>query len=380
LSRVTGALVVSALSLTLALGGLVAGCRGQADPTPDEISSPGDGDFLSLFSGQPGSGSVVAHLPRGFYRLSPTGRYVTTTESRDENPGLMFYRPNVYDVGALLEADTPPLPFTPAPAVPDAWVTADDTRFEGWVLEDRGLVIGSGSRVVLWSPETGETVLLEHPLAPPGQSVYHGGAVSPDGRSLALAVSGPDGMIRLERVVLQPSAELAGVQCTWALLTDLGERTEYPGASGFPYETAYITWAPDGLTLAVSIERREDGADTASWSWEVLMVRVDPVSVTVFARQEVVRGWSPDGAYLVLEPTPGGRPWRVTTLSGQAVLTVEAAGWSWAPAGKAVLTYENEWSFIVSLPDGAKEPLVRGRAIGRLPDGRWLWLTPLPGP
>jgi len=314
--------LVLALSLSLLPGALITGCRALGELGSDSVSeteggdpassgqddrgSGGSGTLLALVCGQPGDGSVLAYLPPGSYTLSPTGRYLTVTESREEEPGLMFYRPAVYEIGGLLGTDPPPSPPELERSAPDYWVRADDTSFRGWVLGDHALAIGDSRRVVLWWPETGETeILLEHPAVEAGEFAYHGGAVSPDGRSLALAVSGPDGMIRLEQVLLGSSMEAIEVQGAVTLVAELEERTEYPGAFGFPYEQVRLTWAPDCRSLAVSVHRWEDGNDPESWFWEVLLFRVHSAAITPFATDVVVRSWSPDGAYLVLEPNQG---------------------------------------------------------------------------
>jgi len=382
--------LVFGLLLALTVGAAAA-CHRVDEPTSG--GSGVDGTRLSLICGHPGEGSVLAYLPPGSYRfsptgtyaiqpgaytLSPTGRYLMMTERREEEPAQMYYRPAVYDIGRLLEADPPPSPGELVPSSPDLWVR-NDIWFYGWVLGDQALAIGDSHRVVLWWPETGETkTILGHPAGEAGEFAHHGGAVSPDGRSIALAESGPDGMIRLEQVLLQASAGSIEVEAVVTLVAELEGRTRYPGAPGFPYERVWLTWAPDCLSLAVSVERREGEYDLGSWFWEAFLLRLDtePSAGPLLARDVSVFSWSPDGDYLIVEPTRDNQSSRVISPSGETILPMQSRNWSWVQGGEGLLAYEDGWSLVISVPDGTKEPLVWGNAIARLPDGRWLWLAP----
>jgi len=394
LTSVAGAGVIFALLLTLPVGALTAGCRVGGEPvSEDGDGGPRLGDYsgllsypnggpVSLVCGQPDDGSVLAYLPPGPYTLSPSCRYLVRTEAREEEPASMYYRPVVYDVGGLLTAGPPLSPIELEQVTPDLWLHFGYPMFWDWVLGDQALAIGDSRRVVLWWPETGKVeVLLEHPDTEPSESAYHGGAVSPDGRSLALAVSGPDGMIRIEKVFLEPSPESIEVRATVTLVTELEGRSFYPGAGWFPYERVFLTWAPDGLSLAVSVERRQDGNDSNSWFWEVSLLRFgpEPPAMTPLAADVRARSWSPDGGYLIVEPAVGGQTWRVVSVSGTTVLTLHGMYWWWVPGGTGLLAYEEDWAYVVSLPDGTAEPFIQGQVIDRLPDGRWLWLARLPG-
>lgn len=396
LTSVAGAgVLIFALLLTLPFGALTAGCRVGGEPVSEDGSGgPRLGDYSGLLSypnggpvalvrGQPDDGSVLAYLPPGSYTLSPTGRYLVRTEAREEEPASMYYRPVVYDVGGLLTAGPPLSPIELAQIAPDLWLHFGYPMFWDWVLGDQALAIGDSRRVVLWWPETGKAeVLREHPDSGPSEYAYHGGAVSPDGRSLALAVSGSNGMIRIEQVFLEPSLDSIEVQATVTLVAELEGRTLYPGAGGFPYEEVSLTWAPDGLSLAVSVQRRQDGNDPGSWFWEVSLLRLgpEPPAMTPLVADARARSWSPDGGYLIVEPTVGGQTWRVVSVSGATVLTLHGMYWWWVPGGVGLLAYEEDWAYVVSLPNGTAEPLIQGQVIDRLPDGRWLWLSVSPGP
>ncbi len=428
--------LVPVLLLTLLLGASAAGCRRTVEPSLETVpgaaeqepgssgqsageptsegasgngtggpgpsgqeASDADNTVVALVCGQPEEGHVLAYLPPGScrlsqtglclvqpgdYELSPTGRYLVAIESHEEEPFGMDFRPVVYDIGALLKGDPTSEPIELVPSVPDYWSPSRSIWFTGWILGDQALLMGESRRVLLWCPDTGETQpLLELPAtdAEESESVYHGGAVSPDGRSFALAVSGPDGMIRLEEVMLDASPDGIEAETLVTLVDELEGRTRYPGASGFPYELVWPVWAPDSLRLAVSAERRESEYADETWFWDAFVLGLDakPPTVTPLVRDVMVLSWSPGANYLIVDPTRGGQPTRVISPRGETVLPIDRH-WTWVQGSKGLLAYENGWSLLVSVPDGEKTPLLQGNAIARLPDGRWLWLAPVAGP
>ena len=246
--------------------------------------------------------------------------------------------------------------------------------------------------------ETGEDVAITgtyHTWSPDGAQVaYHAGptstlwvadadgrnpwqiadsifpAWSPDSRHLAfwsgLRLEPADGYTRTSATVLRIVDVASGKAKTLARMDELLPPVEDPGQGG---EIGGLAWSPDGLLLAVGIQRRRE-ALLFVLSAETGTVRVRERGTLFPLPVPFIRSWSPDSRYLIFwimpessSPENAGELQVLDVYTGRSVALPSYGLWDWSPDGKwlAAAQLMGEEGVWLLTPDRAyMRPLAEG--------------------
>ena len=198
--------------------------------------------------------------------------------------------------------------------------------------------VSSDKSVRFWDAASGEPLRTLRPPAGPGKfGKLHAAALSPDGKTLAVAGYG-----------------LSNGRC-WVYLIALPGGDVLRVLKGHTNSINTLAFSPDGKRLASA------SGDKTARVWDV---NTGENTLTLRGHTESVRGaaWSPDGGRLATASNDNtARIWSAETGKEEAVLRGhdrELQCVDWSPDGKTVATGGKDRSIRLWNPDGASRRLI----------------------